>query len=64
MDAPEKTKYRTSIGFSNSTEYLQYFCLENSVDRGMWQATVHRISRVVHNYMSKTSPPLLSISSV
>ena len=22
---------------------LQYFCLENSMDRGAWQATVHGI---------------------
>ena len=22
---------------------LQYSCLENSLDRGVWQATVHRI---------------------
>ena len=24
---------------------LQYFCLENSMDRGAWWATVHRVSR-------------------
>ena len=24
---------------------LQYFCLENPMDRGAWQATVHRISK-------------------
>ena len=23
---------------------LQYFCLENSMDRGTWQATVHRVT--------------------
>ena len=23
---------------------LQYFCLENSVDRGSWQATVHGVA--------------------
>ena len=23
---------------------LQYFCLENSMDRGAWQATVHRVA--------------------
>ena len=22
---------------------LQYFCLENPMDRGTWQATVHRV---------------------
>ena len=25
---------------------LQYFCLENHMNRGAWQATVHRIARV------------------
>ena len=24
---------------------LQYFCLENSMDRGCWQATVHGIAK-------------------
>ena len=23
---------------------LQYFCLENSMDRGAWQATVHEVT--------------------
>ena len=25
---------------------LQYACLENSMDRGDWQATVHRVTRI------------------
>ena len=24
---------------------LQYFCLENSMDRGSWQATVHGVTK-------------------
>ena len=28
---------------------LQYSCLENSMDRGAWQATVHGIVRVGHD---------------
>ena len=24
---------------------LQYFCLGNSMDRGAWQATVHRVTK-------------------
>ena len=24
---------------------LQYFCLENSMDRGTWQATVHSVAK-------------------
>ena len=28
---------------------LQYSCLENSTDRGAWQATVHGVTRVRHH---------------
>ena len=28
---------------------LQSFCLEDSMDRGAWRATVHAVARVVHN---------------
>ena len=24
---------------------IQYFCLENPMDRGTWQATVHRVAK-------------------
>ena len=24
---------------------LQYFCLENSIDKGAWQATVHGVAK-------------------
>ena len=27
---------------------LQYSCLENSMDRRAWQATVHRVAKVGH----------------
>ena len=30
------------VGYSNS---LQYFCLENTMDRGDWQATVHEVAK-------------------
>ena len=36
---------------------LQYSCLENSVDRGAWKATVHGVARVGHNWATKPSPP-------
>ena len=26
-------------------EWLQYSCLENPMDRGAWQATVHRVEK-------------------
>ena len=34
---------------------LQYSCLENPMDRGTWQATVHGVARVGHNLVTK--PP-------
>ena len=30
------------VGNGNS---LQYSCLENSMDRGVWQATVHEVAK-------------------
>ena len=38
---------------------LQYFCLENPMDRGAWQVTVHGVARVGHD--SATKPPATSI---
>ena len=32
---------------------LQYSCLENSMDRGAWQATVHGVPRVRHDLATK-----------
>ena len=39
---------------------LQYSCLENPMDRGAWQTTVHGVARVGHNLVTKPrpSPPL------
>ena len=28
---------------------LQYVCLENSMDKGAWQATLHGLQRVEHD---------------
>ena len=39
---------------------LQNSCLENSMDRGAWQATVHGVSRVKHNLQTKPAPPTLT----
>ena len=36
---------------------LQYSCLENSMDRGAWQATVHGVTRAGHDLATK--PPLI-----
>ena len=47
---------------------LQYSCLENPMDKGAWQVTVHGVARVGHNLMAKPhffphSPLILVISS-
>ena len=40
---------------------LQYFCLENPMDRGGWWATVHGVQRVRHDLATK-SPPLVPVT--
>ena len=32
---------------------LQYSCLENPMDRGAWQAPVHRVARIGHDLATK-----------
>ena len=33
-----------------------YSCLENAMDRGAWQATVHGVTRVGHDLVTKPPP--------
>ena len=40
---------------------LQYSCLGNPMDRGAWCATVHGVTRVRHDLVTKPPPPLGSI---
>ena len=35
---------------------LQYFCLENPMDRGAWRATVYGVARVEHDLATKPPP--------
>ena len=35
---------------------LQYSCLENPMDRGAWEATVHGVKRVRHDLVTKPPP--------
>ena len=35
---------------------LQYSCLENPMDGGVWQATVHGVARVGHDLATKPPP--------
>ena len=34
----------------------QYSCLENPMDKGAWQATVHGVARVGHDLVTKPPP--------
>ena len=36
---------------------LQYSCLGNPMDRGVWRATVHGVSRDGHDSVTKPPPP-------
>ena len=36
----------------------QYSCLENPMDRGAWQATVHGVARVGHDMVTKLPPTM------
>ena len=36
---------------------LQYSCLENPMDRGAWRTTVHLVTRVGHDLVTKPPPP-------
>ena len=36
---------------------LQCSCLQNPMDRGAWQATVHGVTRVGHDLATKPPPP-------
>ena len=35
---------------------LQYSCLENSMHRGPWRATIHGVARVGHDLVTKPPP--------
>ena len=40
---------------------LQYSYLENPMDRGAWRATVHGVTRVRHDLVTKPPPPMLML---
>ena len=42
---------------------LQYSLLENPMDRGAWQATVHGITRVGHNLATKPLPVIPTVKN-
>ena len=51
-----------SEGEGNGTP-LQYSCLENPMDRGAWQATVHSVATVGHDLVTKP-PPLYILKCI
>ena len=40
---------------------MNVYCLENPIDTGAWQATVHGVARVGHDLMTKPQYMLLNI---
>ena len=48
-----------SLGEGNGNPF-QYSCLENPLDRGAWQATLHGVARVEHDLATKLLLLLLS----
>ena len=48
-----------SPGEGNGNPF-QYSCLENPLDRGAWQATLHGVARVEHDLATKLLLLLLS----
>ena len=43
---------------------LQYSCLENPMDRGAWQVTVHGLQRVGHNWATDHMPTWGSVHKI
>ena len=55
----QKTRVQ-SLGWEDPLEKEmathQYSCLENPMDRGAWQATVHGVTRAGHELATKPPP--------
>ena len=43
---------------------FQYYCLENPMDRGAWQSTIHRVARVGHDLGTKPPPPSIFLVKI
>ena len=48
--------YSPTLTLVGNGKPLQYSCLENSIDRGSWQATVHGVTRVRQDLVIKPPP--------
>ena len=64
MQETQKTQVRSldwedqSPGEGNGSP-LQETWLENPMNRGAWQATVHGVARVEHDLATKPPPPIM-----
>ena len=61
ISSPESLK-KISIPYPFYGNPHQYSCLENPMDRGAWQATVHGVATVGHDLATKLPPPFLYTS--
>ena len=43
---------------------LQYSCLENTMDRGAWQATIHGVARVGHDLATKPTKVIHTLNKI
>ena len=48
--------YLAIIKHEGNGNPLQYSCLENSMDRGSWQARIHRVTTVGQDLAAKPPP--------
>ena len=48
LPAMQKTQVLFPLGEEHGNP-LQYACLENPMDRGAWQATVHGVAKMGHD---------------
>ena len=53
----------TSPGEGNGNP-LQYSCLENPMNRGAWWTTVHGVTRVGRNLVTKPPPHLINYDTI
>ena len=52
-----------SIGGEGNSTLLQYSCLENSMDRGTWRATVHGVTKSLTFHRLLSVPPFLPVKA-
>ena len=43
---------------------FQYSCLEDPMNRGAWQATVHGVARVRHDLVTKPPPHSTNLNNI